>query len=120
MKPSDQMTIAGIPVRTGYYILDDAGEPRRTYDAVEWATWMERAHTLGLRRVAQDLDEGDPGKEIRVSTVFLGLDHGFGGRRELFETMVFVNGVGEDAERLQLRRHRRDVRRQEAANRETG
>jgi hypothetical protein len=47
------------------------------------------------RHVAEDLDEGlaedaDPAKRIRVSTVFLGLDHAFrGGPPVLWETMVF-------------------------------
>jgi hypothetical protein len=31
--------------------------------------------------------------------VFLGVDHGFGGRRELFETMLFVNGTDQGVER---------------------
>lgn len=34
-----------------------------------------------------------------VSTVFLGLDHGFGGPPIVFETMVFTDGKGGDMER---------------------
>lgn len=50
-------------------------------DTLEWARWFERAN----RRV----DESFIGN-IRISTVFLGLDHGFsGGRRLWFETMIF-------------------------------
>jgi hypothetical protein len=50
-------------------------------DLMEWGKWME----TGNRHVAQDT-VGD----IRISTVFLGLDHSFGGSRPmLFETMIF-------------------------------
>jgi len=50
-------------------------------DLIEWAKWIESAD----REVARD-DIGD----VRISTVFLGLDHSFGeGPPLLFETMVF-------------------------------
>lgn len=41
--------------------------------------------------VAQAVDEGDPTKTVRVSTVFLGLDHNFraAGPPILWETLVF-------------------------------
>ena len=55
-----------------------------------WARWFEDTD----RHVAETM-QGD----VRVSTVFLGLDHGFGGRRELFETMLFVNGADHGVER---------------------
>jgi hypothetical protein len=50
---------------------------------LEWAEWME----VNSRRVANDEIEG-----IRVSTVFLGLNHDFSGKGDplLFETMVFL------------------------------
>jgi hypothetical protein len=36
---------------------------------------------------------------VRVSTVFIGIDHGFGrGPPLLFETMLFVNGVEQGCE----------------------
>lgn len=48
---------------------------------IEWARWFENAD----RRVGHDFI----GK-VRVSTVFLGVDHSFGrGPPELFETMIF-------------------------------
>lgn len=47
----------------------------------QWARWFE----TGERRVAADVIG-----EVRVSTVFLGLDHRFGdGPPLVFETMIF-------------------------------
>ena len=55
-------------------------------DLMEWGKWMQ----TGERKVADDEH-----KCIRVSTVFLGLDHSFGeGEPILFETMVFSDGDG--------------------------
>jgi len=50
-----------------------------------WAKWFETAD----RRVAKDVVD-----DIEISTVFLGLDHGWNGELLLFETMVF----GKDRE----------------------
>ena len=65
-----------------YYIL--IGETPFPVDHKEWARWFE-THTK-QRIVRQDTVAGK-----WVSTVFLGVDHGFGGRDipTLFETMVF-------------------------------
>lgn len=50
-------------------------------ELVEWANWFETAD----RVVAKD-EIGD----IKISTVFLGLDYSFGaGKPLLFETMIF-------------------------------
>jgi hypothetical protein len=49
-------------------------------DTIEWAKWFEKAP----RHVANTQD-----RYIRVSTVFLGIDHGFGGKPLWFETMIF-------------------------------
>jgi hypothetical protein len=64
-------------------------EPLEIEDLLEWARWMEFEHAK--RHVA--LDYVTP--EIRVSTVFLGLDHdfSFAGPPILFETMVFGGGL---------------------------
>lgn len=74
----------------GQYILRGK-EPVLVDDTLEWGRWMES----GERRVA--LDEISP--EVKVSTVFLGLDHNFGdGPPVFFETMVFggpLDGEGE-------------------------
>ncbi len=63
-------------------------------DLETWARWFEQGPSL--RRVAHDTING-----ARISTVFLGIDHGFGGRPLLFETMVFegeLDGVCERCE----------------------
>ena len=53
----------------------------------EWSEWSEKAYQktgISLRRVAETTING-----WWVSTVFLGLNHGFGGPPLWFETMVF-------------------------------
>lgn len=63
------------------YILNENKEAVPTEDILEWGCWFESAD----RRVAST-ERGD----IRVSTVFLGIDHSFrGGKPLLFETMIF-------------------------------
>jgi hypothetical protein len=75
----------------GRYILV-GHEPVEEPDLMKWGEWFARAD----RRVRDTFRDG-----VRVSTVFLGLDHRFGrhGPPLLFETMVFVNGSEEGAER---------------------
>lgn len=74
---------------TDKYILDEAGNPQPEPDLLKWGKWLE----TGNRRVKQDtLPNG-----VKVSTVFLGLDHSFrfGDDRftdlppVLWETMIF-------------------------------
>lgn len=60
-------------------------------DLRTWARWFEDG---AARRVAEDTI-GD----ARVSTVCLGIDHGFGGPPLWFETMVFRAGDDEYTER---------------------
>ena len=73
---------------TDTYILK-GHEPVPCPDIVWWSFWFETADRQ-VRDTARD--------DVRVSTVFLGIDHGFGGRRKLFETMLFVNGSSVDCE----------------------
>lgn len=70
------------------YILNDRGEPQVEPDLRRWEEWFE---VMANRRVALDVIEG-----VRVSTVFLGLDHNFGaGKPVLWETMIFLEkGIG--------------------------
>jgi hypothetical protein len=65
------------------YVLNESGEPVPEPDLIAWGRWMGDGAT---RRVAMDW-VGD----VRVSTVFLGLDHSFvpGGAPVLWETMIF-------------------------------
>lgn len=63
------------------YILDGNKVPVPCNDLMEWAKWFETAD----RHVAQEM-VGD----VRVSTVFLGINHAWGnGAPLLFETMIF-------------------------------
>lgn len=75
------------------YILDDAGEPVAEPDVLKWGRWFEE---IANRRVAED-QIGD----VRVSTVFLGIDHNFSGEGlpMLWETMVFSGPLDEECER---------------------
>lgn len=55
----------------------------KTNDLFEWAEWFQNSNrTIGNTVV---------GNDVKVSTVFLGLDHNFSGEGEpiLFETMIF-------------------------------
>ena len=55
--------------------------PKPVNDVLEWGRWFEKAD----RHVAKTR----VGK-VKISTVFLGLDHSFGGNTPiLFETMIF-------------------------------
>src|SRR4051812_18982438 len=68
-----------------YYILD--GHELRPAETMEWAMWFQLA---GEDRIVAKTQLPD---DVLVSTVFLGLDHGFGnGPPLVFETMVFGKG----------------------------
>ena len=73
------------------YILNDEREVVPSTDLMDWARWFETAD----RHVALDTVNG-----VRVSTVFLGIDHDFTfeGPPLLFETMTF-DGPEEICER---------------------
>lgn len=64
------------------FILDENGNPVEEPDLMKWAEWIESFN----RQIAEDII-GD----IRVSTVFLGLNHRLFGEGPpiLFETMTF-------------------------------
>ena len=65
-----------------YYIYDDNGKPVGQVDLFKWVQWLSPEK----RKVVHDtLKSG-----VKVSTVFLGLDHSFGrGVPLLWETMIF-------------------------------
>jgi hypothetical protein len=94
--------------RLRHYVLNGK-IPVEEPDLMTWALWFEGANRTVARSERDD---------VAVSTVFLGLDHNFGGgARQLFETAVLVNGLltevvwrgatWEDAEK----RHRQTVKR---------
>lgn len=63
-------------------------------DLMTWAQWMESEKG---NRVVQQTAVG----EVSVSTVFLGLDHGFGGKPKWFESMVFGGTMDGEQERYE-------------------
>jgi hypothetical protein len=58
----------------------------RTPIAVDMLTWAKWFGDIAKRRVASDKVD-----DVRVSTIFLGLDHNWSGKGDpiLFETMIF-------------------------------
>ena len=77
---------------TRSYILNEHGEPVPCPDLLTWGRWWG---TNPDRHVARD-EIGD----VLVSTVFLGLDHGWGrGPPVLWETMVFGGKLDQGQER---------------------
>jgi hypothetical protein len=75
------------------YVLDEDGNVRREPDLMIWGRWIESAKN---RIVKQEMI-GD----VRVSTVFLGLDHSFVDDEPpiLWETMVFGGSHDHDMDR---------------------
>jgi len=65
------------------YILDKDGKPQHVSDLLEWA----RAFETMDRQIANTIIDN----RVRVSTVFLGIDHAYNPDSDpiLFETMVF-------------------------------
>jgi hypothetical protein len=76
----------------GHYVLDaDGRTPLLEENFMEWARWFETSGEA--RRVARTEVAGVG----HISTVFLGLDHGFHEPRPvLFETMSFLGLEHED------------------------
>jgi len=74
---------------SGHYILDENNQPVEEPNLIKWGRWMERP----LIRVVDKTEING----LRISTVFLGIDHAdCFGRPILFETMIFGNDLGED------------------------
>ena len=72
------------------YILKD-GVPVKCDDVLKWAKEFKKSDRI----IAQDELGG-----VRVSTVFIGIDHGLGfGKPLLFETMIFGGEHDEYQER---------------------
>ncbi len=75
-----------------YYILKNQ-IPIGIEDVLEWGKWNEKAENK--------LVAFDKIGEAKISTVFLGIDHGFSDDRPpiLFETMVFGGRFDQEQER---------------------
>lgn len=74
--------MTGLLNRDRYYaILDKHQVKCVTFDV--WGPWYE--DNITKRHVAKS----KIGDDVEVSTVFLGLNHGFGGPEKWFETMIF-------------------------------
>jgi len=84
-----------------HWILTAQGEPQQVDDVMVWARWFQAAD----RHLAQDMHEGEGAERVRVSTVFLGLDHRFGslGPPILWETLVFGGALDGESERYSSR-----------------
>lgn len=82
-------------IHHGRYILNAAGEPEPCENLYAWGLWMETAdrHVADARFGA-----------VRVSTVFLALDHNFGfGPPVLWESMVFGGPLDGETARYTTR-----------------
>lgn len=78
--------------RHTYYILKDMKLVRATAD--EWAVWFERDP------LERTIDRTELEGGVWVSTVCLGMDHGWGtGRPLLFETLVLNGELDGEMER---------------------
>lgn len=85
-----------LTTKSPHYILDDNKNIKVVYDLMEWANWLETAdRQIRFNRLKK--------YGVRVSTVFLGIDHNYlcfedGSRTPvLFETMIFLNGKFYDS-----------------------
>ncbi len=92
-----------------YYILIGK-QPYQVDDLIEWGRWYEHHSRFGTKHVVNDYLEprkplGKGGRlrnkinyfrsrPVRVSTVFLAVDHNFfGGKPVLFESLVFCGNA---------------------------
>jgi hypothetical protein len=76
----------------GYYILDDRGVPQPT-TVLGWSKWL--AENREKKRVAKETIGPS-----EISTVFLGLDHGWkDGAPIVWETMVFGGPLDQEQDR---------------------
>lgn len=82
----------------GWYILNDNNEPvpADVLQAVKWRSGKDRNGDINCRVALDNI------ADVRISTVFLGLDQHLGdGPPVLFETMIF----GGDYDQYQWRYH---------------
>lgn len=82
------------------YILE-GHKPVKCDDILTWAKWFETASRVVKKDTAKVTLHGKNVGEIKVSTVFLGIDHNFDDKGDpiLFETMVFGGELDEACDR---------------------
>ena len=87
-------------MNTDKYILE-GHTPVPEADLLKWGKWMETSNRIVKKDIATVKFEGDNLGEVRVSTVFLGLNHSFLEEAEplLFETMVFGGPLDQEMDR---------------------
>lgn len=76
-----------------HYILDEKGDPKVEPDLLTWARWFETAPERIIKQTEV--------KGIKISSIFLGLDHNFGNDENeliLWETMAWDNNVEKEIE----------------------
>ncbi|GAC1503365.1 MAG: hypothetical protein NVS1B10_08430 [Candidatus Saccharimonadales bacterium] len=74
-----------------YILVGHTPKPVPDSDLMRWAEWFEIADRVVAKTMVED---------VEVSTVFLAIDHAFGGKPPLlFETMVFGGKLHEDIRR---------------------
>lgn len=77
------------------YILDENGNPKLEPDVIKWSDWWKTADRIVKKTNMLDAS-------VLVSTVFLAIDHDFGGislSPVLWETMVFDGKLDGECER---------------------
>jgi hypothetical protein len=92
-----------------YYLLDKNHIPYKV-ELMEWSNWIESCYnkTGGIKHVRSNYIKK---YYVYVSTVFLGLDHGFCWDEDkyipiLFETMIFMhNNPGHELNQYEERYH---------------
>ena len=81
------------------YILEGK-TPVKEPDLWRWAKWFEGANRKVAETEGKVSAHGKNVGIVRISTVFLGLDHSFGeGAPMLFETMVFGGALDGEQDR---------------------
>lgn len=78
---------------TGKYILDKKGNIKEVDDLLTWGKWFETGDRIIRKtQIIKGIKIGKKalGIPVKISTVFLRIDHSFGGPVPiLFETMIF-------------------------------
>lgn len=82
------------------YILDGK-TPVLEPDLTRWSKWYATANRTVRKDTATVRLDGEKVGEVRVSTVFLGIDHSFDddGPPVLFESMIFGGPLDEEMDR---------------------